>query len=406
MSARPMAAGAVLLLLTTAFAGAPAPEGERFPSRWKPREDGWIELSDGKGLEGWTGAPDHWKLKDGALVGYGANGIAFLVAREADWTDYTLALEVMLGTAGTAVVSHGTLSADLGAKAVRLGYPQQNWKTLARKPKGLTPRKWYAVALDVRGSHAEVRINGKPALVSDRHKPLAGAPAIEALGGGVAFRDVRLRLHETDPDYKAVALGEGYTEDPAKAKALAQEPKRPRTLGRGDHRLFDGRGLEGWQTAGEWSARNGEIVATAGQGRLAHAFVPATEGHSDYIIKARCRILRGSRRTRTGEYFLISFRQVRPGNFFCVRFPVEGIFEIGYYLDGRFGEVYRGVRKGAYNEWREIEITVRGGQLAMRVDALRGLPTWKLANFPKGAIGLGVTGGQAAFRDVRVRILR
>jgi len=396
----------VALMAPLAAIGGTPPEGKRFLSRWKPREDGWIVLFDGKSLDGWTGAPDHWKAKDGALVGLGADGVAFVMAREADWTDYNLAVQLMLSTTGAAVLSHGTLSADLGEKAVRLGYPQENWRTLDQKPKGLGRKKWYDVEFDVKGNHVEVRVNGQLALQSDGHKPLAGPPAIEALGGGVAFRDLRVRIHESDPDYKAVVLGEGYTEDPSKAKVPAEGPKQVRPLGPGDHRLFNGRDLDGWQTAGDWAVRNGEMVATSAKGQLAHAFVPATESHRDYIIKARCRILRDSRRTQLGEYFFITFRQMRPGNYFCIRFPVEGIFEIGYYLDGRFGEVERGVRKGAYNEWREIEITVRGNDISMRVDDLRGLPTWKFTNFPKGAIGLGVTGGEAAFKDVRVRILR
>ena len=394
----------VLLTLAQALAGsAPAAE-KRFRSRWTPREDGWIVLFNGRDLEGWTGASATWRVRDGALVGLGAEGTAFLLAKEADWTDYTLTVQVMRAAVGAAVVSHGTLSADLAADAVRLGYPQDNWRTLARKPRGLTAKKWYQVELDVRGTHAEVRINGEVALSSDRHQPLAGGPAIEALGGGVAFRDLRVRIHESDPHYKAVVLGEGYTEDPS--KVAVEGPKKPKPLGLGDHRLFDGRSLEGWQRAGDWSVRDGELVGKAAAGQIAHAFVPGTAAHRDYIIQARCRILRDSRRTQRGEYFLVTFRQVRPGNYFCIRFPVEGIFEIGYVLDGRFGEVERGVRKGAYNDWRHIEITVRGNQINMKVDGLRGLPTWTFTNFPTGAIGLGVTGGEAAFKDVRVRILR
>jgi len=396
----------ISILLPFTAVGGEAQAPKRFPSRWKPREDGWIALFNGRDLDGWSGESANWRVKDGVLVGLGGDGIAFLLAKEADWTDYTFAAQVLLSNTGTAVISHGVLSADLGAASVRLGYPQQNWTTLDRKPKGLTPKRWYRVELDVKGTRAEVRVNGVLAMESDRHKPLAGPPAIEAMGGGVAFRDLRVRIHETDPAYKAVVLGEGYDHDPAKTTEIVQEGGKVTPLGPGDHRVFNGRDLEGWQTDGNWRVRNGEIVATAAKGRLAHAFVPATEAHRDYIIRARCRLLRRSRRAEVGEYFLISFRQHRPGNFFCIRFPVEGIFEIGYYLDGRFGEVHRGVRKGAYNEWREIEITVRGNRIAMKVDSLRGLPTWTFANFPKGAIGLGVTGGEVAFKDIRVRILR
>ena len=380
------------------------PPEKRFFSRWTPGENGWIRLFNGRSLAGWTGAPGNWRVKDGVLVGHGDRGIAFLLAKEADWADYTLALKMMLGTAGTAAVSHGTLAVDLTDRSIRLGYPQQGWKTLARKPKGLTRRKWYRVELDVRGTRAEVRINGARALVSGAHKPLAGGPAIEAVAGGVAFRDIRLKLHPSDPDYKAVALGEGYTRDPS--KTVVVEPRKPRSLGRGDHVLFNGRTLDGWERSGHWAVRDGAMVARAGRGQVAAAFVRATAAHRDYIVKARCRILRRSDRVRQGEYFFLSFRQMRPDNFLCIRFPVEGIFEIGYYLGGKFHEVHHGVRKGDYNEWREIELTVRGTQIGLRVDGLSGLPTWTVRNFPQGPVGVGVTGGEAAFKDIRVRILR
>lgn len=62
--------------------------------------------------------------------------------------------------------------------------------------------------------------------------------------------------------------------------------------------------------------------------------------------------------------------------------------------------------KGHYNKWREIEISIRGDQINLRVDRLGGLPTWKFKGFTRGAVGVGVTGGEAAFKDIRVRILR
>ena len=399
-----MAALVALLVL----AGGVRAGQERFFSRWKPDAEGWIALFDGKKLDGWDGEPRPWQVrKGGELRGNGADGMAFLVAREADWADYCLALKVMLGSAGTAVVSHGVLAAELGSARVRLGYPDQAWKTLGQKAKGLGRKKWYDVELDVRGKHAELRINGKTALQSDGHAPLAGGPALQALDGGVAFKEIRLKLHDSDRDYEAVALGKGYTEDPSKAPVV-KPPEAPAIvyLRPGSHVLFNRRDLEGWDTLGKWTVRGGQMTAAADKGQFATAVVPATDKSRDYVLTVRCRLLRPSRRAKPGEYMLIVFRQQRPDNFFCIRFPMEGIFEIGGYYRGRFTEVHRGVRKGNYGEWREIEVTVRGDKIDMRVDRLGRLPSWKFTGFKSGAVGVGVAGGEAAFRDVRLRILR
>ena len=407
MAPRPKLAPLSILFLVIGVAVAAEQPGKRFLSRWKPDKEGWIVLFGGKSLDGWQGDRRTWRILKGQLRGYGDKGTAFLRAREADWADYCLALKVMLGTDGTAVVSHGTLAVELASKSVRLGYPKKGWKTLGRKAKGLGRKKWYDIELDTRGKHAEVRINGKVALVSDEHEPLAGGPAIEALHGGVAFGAIRLRLHESDPDYRAVVLGEGYTDDPNTREVVApDEPPPPTALGRGDHLLFNGRGLKGWERSGTWSIANGEMTGRAPRGKMACAYVPATDTHRDYVLRARCRILRTSKQARADEYFVLLFRQQVPGNFLCIRFPIEGIFEIGGYYKARFQEITRGVRKGRYNKWREIEITIRGDQINLRVDRLGGLPTWKFKGFTRGAVGVGVTGGEAAFKDIRVRILR
>jgi len=392
---------------------AKAEPAKRFPSRWKPGPNGWIVLFDGRSLDGWIGVDDHWQVRDSELRGVGSNGVAFLNAREADWTDYTLSLKLLLGKSGDAVISHGVLAAHLGERQVRLGYPQQGWRTLDQKDKGLARLKWYDVAFTVRGKHAEVRINDQVALATDAHEPLAGAPALEALEGGVAFRDIRVRLIESDPDYRAVALGEGYADDPSKRAVAtepggkAEDPPRTAALPPGDHVLFSGRDLDGWaKSSGSWSLRDGLLVAQAELGQLAVAVVPATSENRDYVLKVRCRLLRTSEQSREGEYILLVFRHWNGEGFHCLRFPIEGIFEFGCYRGGRFREEARGVRKGRFNEWHEIELTVRGMGVDLRVDGLGGFPTFPAKTFSRGAVGIGVTGGEAAFRDVRVRILR
>ena len=63
-------------------------------------------------------------------------------------------------------------------------------------------------------------------------------------------------------------------------------------------------------------------------------------------------------------------------------------------------EVYDRFADGAAN------VTNKDLDALLATDNLRGLPTWTFTSFPQGPVGLGVTGGEAAFKDVRVRILR
>jgi hypothetical protein len=397
---------------------APPPKkkapAKRYYSRWKPREDGWIELFDGTKLRGWTGADKQWTLTKGVLVGNAPGAIeglpqgqpAFINAVEADWTDYALAIELRLDDHSAIVLSHGVLAAHLGTERLRLGYPQQGWKTLDKTPKGLAAHKWYTAVLDVKGTHAELRINDQAALQTDDHESLAGGPAIEALHGRVAIRAIRAKIHPTDPDYRAVALGGGYTEDPSQRPVISQaKDDVPRELPEGVHTLFEGRDTEGWDFSGAWTVRDGSLVGRAGDDEIATAVYGATAENRDYVIRVECRLLRRSDQARPGEYFFIIFRHRSPESFYAMRIPTEGIFELGYYRNGRFRQTTRGVRKGHYNEWHEIELTVRGNQVSMRIDRIGGLPDWPIRYIRRGAIGVGVTGGQAAFRDFRVRIL-
>ena len=391
----------------------PRPAAKPFLSRWKPGPDGWITLFDGKSLDGWLGADGHWTIKDGELRGVGSDGVAFLSARGAEWQDYRLATKLLLGAHGTAVISHGTLAVQFDDSSARLGYPADAWKLLDQKAEGLSRKKWHDVELDVKGKAAEVRINGQKVLSSTAHTPLAGAPALEALDGGVAFKNIRLHLHDSDPDYRAVALGEGYATDPA-ARPTVPTPgtldvgtPAVAALALGPHVLFNKRDLATWRKTGSWAVRGGAMTARAAKGQVALAYAPGTATARDYVLRVQCRIVRSSDRVREGEYLLLVFRLRGPDSFYCVRVPIEGIYEVGYYHNGRFREGPRGVRKGHYNQWHEIQLSVRGAQFDITFDGIGRLPTYPVSTFfRRGAVGVGVTGGEAAFRDVRVRILR
>ncbi len=194
--------------------------------------------------------------------------------------------------------------------------------------------------------------------------------------------------------------------EPPEKEPPVEPPSPWAKLGAGAHRLFNGTDLKDWAQAGAWEVRGGSILGRSPKQAVASAIAGNPEWR-DYAVQARARILRADRMTREDEYYLVIVRYQDAANFFCVRFPIEGIYEIGYYRDGRFHEVGR-ARHGLgsrFNQWHEVEITVKGNQLFVVIDNIRtGAPPWKIQGIERGAVGVGVTGGEAAFEDIRVRV--
>ena len=379
---------------------------KRVMSRWKAGADGWIMMFNRRDLDGWLGNPERWSVRDGALYGVMPIGSSTVTAQEAEWTDYTLAVEAKLGKKGTLVLHHGPLAALIANGRARLGYPAEGWRTLDEVAKGAERNRWYRVELDARGRKAEIRVDGKVVLASAGHGPQPGAPAIEVQSGGVAVRNIRLRLHPTDPDHRAVALGEGWLVA-ARPPSTTEAPTE-RTLPPGIHDLFNGANFAGWTRSGDWSVRGGLMVARAGMGRVSVVSTGSSEWR-DYSFKARCRLTRKSRIAREGEYFLVIVRYQDDLNFFCIRFATEGIYELGYYHNGRWRETSR-ARHGLgtdFNKWRDIQITVRGDQLSLVIDDIGGKPPWPIPRrYSRGGVALGVTGGEATFGKARVNLPR
>lgn len=381
----------------------PQPEVRRVQSRWKPGPDKWIQLFDGKSLEGWDGDPDSWTLRPGGVLeGQAPDGSASLAALDAAWTDYQLALDFMLGRSGTLLIHQGSLTAVISDKGLRLGYPGINWQVLDETRKAPDRGKWYSATLDVHGQKAQLAISGKTVLASAGRQPQPGNPVIEVDGGAVRVRNVRLRLHESDPAYEAVALGKGYL--------VPVEPESPDgtqvDLGPGVHTLFKGEDLEGWKTTGRWAVRRGAMVGKAPFDEIAVAAAGSPEWR-DYVLKTQCRLTREGRMPRQGEYMLVMVRYQDPANFSCVRFVLEGIIELGVYRNGRWRETGRarhGLRND-FNKWHDVTIKVQGDKLQLFVDG-HDRRTWPLSGWNRGGVALGVTGGEAAFRDVKINVLR
>jgi len=57
------------------------------------------------------------------------------------------------------------------------------------------------------------------------------------------------------------------------------------------------------------------------------------------------------------------------------------------------------------NQWRDIQIDIRGDQLTLTIDG-NPYPPWTFNGLDRGGVALGVEGGEAAFDHVRVDVTR
>jgi len=381
----------------------------RYRSRWKPAPDGWITVFNGRDLDGLLGDATQWTVPEnnvlqGAFPG-GATGIG---VAEAAWTNFQIRFEVMLGRAGSFAVRQDGLAVSLTDKTV-FASVRGSSEPVASVAKGLTRRKWYPVVVDLNGRDLTVTVNGSKALSSASRPEARGNPLLEVIDGAVRFRNVAIRLHESDPDYAAVVLGEGYANKPEAPIVGPPEPipTQPTGLPLGDHTLFDGSTLKGWARSGDSTVMSGSMLFRAPARQLSTALNGNIEWR-DVVFQAEGRLTRAGRMPKDGEYFLIIFRGQDDSNFLCIRFALEGIYEIGYYRNGRWTETGR-ARFGLgsdFNKWHSIQIKVQGKALDIVIDGNSTGPTLPIAYWGKGFVGVGVTGGEAIFRNVRVRALR
>lgn len=86
------------------------PDFESFLSKFRPGpvdfEDhaGWVQIFDGKSLDGWDGSPDIWHVADGAIIGESSpekpSGTTNIIYTKAQPGNFMLKLEIKLEGAG------------------------------------------------------------------------------------------------------------------------------------------------------------------------------------------------------------------------------------------------------------------------------------------------------------------
>jgi Domain of Unknown Function (DUF1080) len=171
-----------LVLTCIAFAG--------FAHAADPKEEGFVQLFDGKSFNGWkiNESPESWKIADGAIVANGNRSHLFYVGDDKPFVNFELRVDVMTETEANGGIYFHTKFQDAGWP--KYGFEAQvNNSPVGKKD----PRKtgslyavkdvmdlhakdgeWYTETVIVQGNHVVIKINDK--VVTDYTEPADKKP--------------------------------------------------------------------------------------------------------------------------------------------------------------------------------------------------------------------------------------
>jgi choline-sulfatase len=102
-----------------AFAETPTANTQ---SSAKPDADGFVEIFNGKSLDGWSGDPQYWSVEDGALTGVTDGSLKmnrFITWNESNVRNFDLQVKVKISAGGNSGLQYrGTMRPDLGPDIV------------------------------------------------------------------------------------------------------------------------------------------------------------------------------------------------------------------------------------------------------------------------------------------------
>lgn len=161
--------------------------------------------------------------------------------------------------------------------------------------------------------------------------------------------------------------------------------------------LFDGQTLFGWKAGSEadWRVENGAIVVTKGEKGL----LCTTAQFSDYNLRLEFRC---DERTNSGVFLHTPLKPADPA-VDCYELniaPPDNPFPTG-------GFVKRKKATGKFDkrDWQEYEVTVRGGEITVKIDSEVCLEYTDPQPLRRGQIGLQLNEGRAEFRNIRLKPL-
>ena len=172
-------------------------------------QDGWINLFDGKTLNGWearpTSVPDNkgdWSVKNGALVCGGT--VPSWIGTNDSFSDYRLTLEFR----GAEKVNSGVfLRSQKEGQPHVTGYELQIWDyqpagyntgslvgSLKAEPVKIRPNEWNKYDVTAKGDRFTVVLNGKTVLNASDPKHSAGVIGFQCQKDqGIEFRNIKLQ---------------------------------------------------------------------------------------------------------------------------------------------------------------------------------------------------------------------
>jgi serine/threonine protein kinase len=317
---------------------------------------GWVQLFNGKDLTGWKLFPadkDVWRVKDGVLIGQGAE-CSMLPSERSDFRDFHLRVEAMINEGGDSGVwfrtdlksqdgyeaninhSHRDL-ARTGSLGIKMNHKQ---KWLHHQNDSPAPANtWFTLEVVAAGPNVTVKVDGVTvAQVTDANRS-AGHIGLEMFEKGSVAHFRKIEIKELPPEPTEWV------------------------------QLFNGKDLTGWRTKenDKWKVENGVLIGSA----PGHLF--ANQTYQDF----HCRIKARYNADTSGS---LAFRGVADKKGEAL---AHGEVEIGNRLPGKTGSAhlwYKPKPEGISiwdrelvppDTWFELELIVRGKNVVATVNGTK-----------------------------------
>jgi hypothetical protein len=317
-----------------------------------PAKDGWVQLFNGKDLDGWTNAKknlDAWRVENGVLIGAGDN--AFLRGQDGPYADFHLRMEAKYvgGTAGLVfreqsleVAGAGYVCSmennkdgDFNTGAISRMHTKNLMGTFAVPRQAVTQNdKWFTLEVIANGNRLQTFVDGKQTVnfVDIHHDFKEGFIALTVRGPEGQLHVKKIEIKELPPEE------------------------------RGWLQLFNGTDLNGWgkpRYDAKWEVVDGVLTGTARADK--NGMLPSlAKALTNFHLKAQARVSKDGnagvifRSNRDGAY-LVEFGGDKAGSLFQLA-PFKQLVD-------------KGVRVPA-GQWFTLDLVADGKRVTTRINGV------------------------------------
>ncbi len=169
-------------------------------------EDGWIEMFDGKTLDGWKASesPENWAVEDGCITGKGSRSHLFWMERKC--TDCEFRAEVKISDKGNSGMYFRAKFMEGWPEGyeAQVNATHKDWKRTGSlynfaniKEQLVEPDTWYSQHIIAKGNHIIIKVNGKTVVdyVDEANTHAEGYLALQQHdpGSRVWYRNLKMR---------------------------------------------------------------------------------------------------------------------------------------------------------------------------------------------------------------------